>query len=149
MAATDVGSCSTRQVATAAVNALLSGPSRSERSAGVGSEIPGGTRLRGIVIANGVARVDFSSEYESGASSRSLQLRLAQVVYTLTQFPTVSAVRFSVDGTAVNDRAVGRSAYKGLARVERATCDGDRHHQCCELERWVHGRAAYGPIAGG
>ncbi len=105
----------TRQVATAAVNALLSGPSRSERSAGILSEIPGGTRLLGVAIANGVARVDFSSEYESGASSRSLQLRLAQVVYTLTQFPTVSAVRFSVDGTAVNDRAVGRSAYKGLA----------------------------------
>src|SRR5438067_5261606 len=105
----------TRQVATAAVNALLSGPSHSERSAGIRSEIPGETRLLVIAIAKGVARVDFSSEYESGASSRSLQLRLAQVVYTLTQFPTVSAVRFSVDGTAVNDRAVGRSAYKGLA----------------------------------
>jgi len=65
----------------------------------------------------GVARVDLSSDFETGGSSRSLQLRLAQVVYTLTQFPTVSAVRFSVDGTPVNDHAVGRGAYKALAPV--------------------------------
>jgi hypothetical protein len=107
----------TPKVATAALEALLAGPTRSERATGIGSEIPPRTRLLGIAIANGVARVDFSSDFEEGGSSRSLQLRLAQVVYTLTQFPTVSAVRFSVDGTPVNDHAVGRSAYKALAPV--------------------------------
>ena len=105
----------TQAVATAALHALLAGPSSSERAAGMRSEIKSGTRLLGIVIAKGVARVDLSSDYEAGASSRSLQLRLAQVVYTLTQFPTVSAVRVSVDGTPVSDHAVGRSAYKALA----------------------------------
>jgi hypothetical protein len=105
----------TRQVATAAVEALLSGPSRSERATGTRSEIPAGTRLNGIAIANGVARIDLSSEYQAGASSRSLQLRLAQVVYTLTQFPTVSTVRLSVDGEPVLDHAVGRSEYEKLA----------------------------------
>jgi hypothetical protein len=116
----------TRQVATAAVEALLAGPDRSERTAGIRSEIPRDTRLLGIAISNGVARVDLSSDYEAGAASRSLQLRLAQVVYTLTQFPTVSAVRFSVDGAAVNvfsgggivlDHPVGRRAYKRFAPV--------------------------------
>jgi hypothetical protein len=105
----------TRRVASAALKALLDGPTRSERTAGIGSEIPPSTQLRGVTIANGVARVDLSSDFEAGGSSRSLRLRLAQVVYTLTQFPTVSAVRFSVDGTPVNDHAVGRSAYKVLA----------------------------------
>lgn len=104
----------TRQVATAAVNALLAGPDRNERASGIGTEIPLGTRLNGIAISNGVARIDLSSDYQGG-SVRSLQLRLAQVVYTLTQFPTVSAVRISVDGEPVLDHAVGRSAYRDLA----------------------------------
>jgi Sporulation and spore germination len=105
----------TRAVATAALHELLDGPTRSERAAGMVSEIPHGTGLLGITIANGVARVDLSSDYEAGASSRSLQLRLAQVVYTLTQFPTVRAVRVSVDGTPVGNQAVGRGTYKALA----------------------------------
>src|SRR5438128_197392 len=97
----------TRRVATAALLALLAGPTRSERATRIGSEIPPGTQLHGVTIAKGVARVDLSADFEAGGSSRSLQLRLAQVVYTLTQFPTVSAVRFSVDGTTVNDHPVG------------------------------------------
>src|ERR1043166_1544316 len=105
----------TRAVATAALHELLDGPTHRERAAGMVSEIPSGTGLLGITIANGVARVDLSSDYEAGASSRSLQLRLAQVVYTLTQFPTVRAVRVSVDGTPVGNQAVGRGTYKALA----------------------------------
>ena len=74
-----------------------------------------------------MAHVDLSSDYENAAGSRALQLRLAQVVYTATQFPTVKAVRFSVDGTPVNvfsgsglvlGHPVGRSAYSGLAASE-------------------------------
>jgi spore germination protein GerM len=116
----------TPRVATAALDALLAGPTRAERAAGLRSEIPRGTRLLGVSIANGIARVDLTSDYEAGAGSRSLQLRLAQVVYTLTQFATVTRVRFALDGTPVNvfsgsgivlDHPVGRSAYKGLAPV--------------------------------
>jgi hypothetical protein len=105
----------TREVATAAVKALLAGPTGSERETGIRTEIPDGTRLNGITISKGHAVVDLSSEYEAGASSHSLQLRLAQVVYTLTQFPTVTKVRFLVDGTPVLDHAVGRDTYKAFA----------------------------------
>ena len=114
----------TPRVATAAVQALLAGPTASERAAGLSTQIPAGTRLNGISIANGVAKVDLTSEFEAGAGSRSLQLRLAQVVYTVTQFPTVKAVRFSIDGTPVSvfsgrgivlSHPVGRKAYRSLA----------------------------------
>jgi hypothetical protein len=105
----------TRQVATAAVKALLAGPDRAERAAGIRTEIPRETRLNGVAISNGVARVDLSSDYQAGASSQALQLRLAQVVYTLTQFPTVSSVRVLVDGEAVLDHAVNRGTYRSLA----------------------------------
>ena len=114
----------TPRVATAALDALLAGPTGSERSDGLTTQIPPGTRLLGVSIARGVAHVDLSSDYENAAGSHALQLRLAQVVYTATQFPTVKAVRFSVDGTPVNvfsgsglvlGHAVGRSAYSALA----------------------------------
>lgn len=113
----------TRLVATAAVDALLAGPSASERAAGLVSAVPGGTRLLGIAIRNGVATVDLTSEYQSGGGSLSMQTRLGQVVYTLTQFPTVQKVRFRLDGTPVNvfssegivlNHPVGRSDYADL-----------------------------------
>ena len=113
----------TRRVATAALKALLAGPTRAERAAGLRTEIPPGTRLLGVSVANGVAQVDLTSDYEAGAGSRPLQLRLAQVVYTLTQFPTVTRVRFAIDGTPVSgsgiglDHPVGRGAYKALGPV--------------------------------
>jgi hypothetical protein len=113
----------TPRVATAALDALLAGPTRAEQAAGLRSEIPRGTRLLGVTIAKGVGRVDLTSDYEAGAGSRSLQLRLAQVVYTLTQFPTVTRVRFALDGTPVTgsgtvlDHPVGRGAFKSVAPV--------------------------------
>jgi germination protein M len=110
-------------VATAAMNALLAGPTADERATGIGSAVPAGTRLLGIAIHNGVATVDLTSEYQSGAGSRSMQTRLGQVVYTLTQFPTVQKVRFRLNGSPVNvfssegivlDYPVGRSDYANL-----------------------------------
>jgi hypothetical protein len=118
----------TRRVATAALRALLAGPTHTERADGIETEIPPTTRLLDVSIASGVAKVDLTSDYENGAGSRSLQLRLAQVVYTLTQFPTVKRVRFEIDGSPVNvfsssgivlDHPVGRSAYKSLAPLVR------------------------------
>ena len=107
----------TRRVATAALDALLAGPTKAEQAAGLATQVPRGTRLLGVSITNGVAHVDLSSDYESPAGARAQRLRLAQVVYTATQFPTVKAVRFSVDGAPVGVLAhpVGRGAYSSLA----------------------------------
>jgi spore germination protein GerM len=114
----------TPRVATAALGALLAGPTRAERASGLTTAIPAGTRLLGISIHDGVAKVDLTSEYQSGGGSLSMQVRLGQVVYTLTQFPTIRAVRFALDGAPVNvfssegivlDHAVGRGDYKELS----------------------------------
>ena len=68
----------------------------------------------------GVATVNLSKEFESGGGSASVLGRLAQVVYTLTQFPTVKAVTFQLDGKPVTtfsgegvvlDTPVGRADY--------------------------------------
>ncbi|MFL5711907.1 MAG: GerMN domain-containing protein [Chloroflexota bacterium] len=89
-------------VAKAAMNALLAGPTRSESGDRViSTAIPDGTTLLSVAAKNGVATVDLSTEYDSGGGSASMQYRLAQVVYTLTQFTTIKSVVFQIDGETV------------------------------------------------
>ena len=88
----------TKSVATAAVNAVLAGPTSGEKSRTITSAIPDGSQLLDLSIDGGVATVDLSTEFESGGGSASARTRLAQVVYTLTQFPTVKSVVFRIDG---------------------------------------------------
>ena len=112
----------TQAVATAAMAALIDGPNQAEMatSPAMYTTIPAGTRLLGLTVTNGIATVNLSREFESGGGSASVLGRLAQVVYTLTQFPTVSAVRFELDGQPVTtfsgegvvlDHPVGRADY--------------------------------------
>jgi germination protein M len=92
----------TPAVATAAMTSLLTGsPVQRDGYAPISSAIPAGTKLLGLSIKDGVATVDLSGEFATGGGSASSMYRLAQVVYTLTQFPTVSSVLFKVDGTIV------------------------------------------------
>jgi germination protein M len=113
----------TESVGKAALQALLKGPSSDETANGVSSAIPSGTAYLGLDIAQGVATVDLSKEYASGGGSTSMAMRLAQVVYTLTQFPTVTGVTFRLDGQTVTvfggegiilDHPVGRADYEEL-----------------------------------
>lgn len=93
----------TGAVARAAMTQLLAGPSAAESNgaAALLTVIPAGTRLLDIAVSGGIATVDLTSEFESGGGSASMFARLAQVVYTLTQFPTVDGVRFRIDGQPV------------------------------------------------
>ena len=90
----------TQAVGLASVSALLAGPIEPELAASPAmyTSIPEGTRFLGLQISNGVATVNLSSEFEAGGDSLSVSGRIAQVVYTLTQFPTVNGVRFEFDG---------------------------------------------------
>ena len=84
------------------VKALVGGPTSAETADGLGTAIPVATRFRDLAIADGVAKVDLSKDFESGGGSLSLSLRLAQVTCTLDQFDSVSGVRFLLDGDLVN-----------------------------------------------
>ncbi len=112
----------TPAVGSAAMSALLLGPNDDELGArpAMYTAIPDGTRFLGLTIKDGVATVDLSREFESGGGSASVLGRLAQVVYTLTQFPTVKGVKFELDGEPVGafsgegvilDEAVNRDDY--------------------------------------
>ena len=92
----------TAGVGAAAVESLLEGPTDAETIAGVGTQVPVGTELLGLDISGGLATVDLSSDFGSGGGSLSVTMRVAQVVYTLTQFPTVNRVAFHIDGRPVD-----------------------------------------------
>ncbi|HYH92676.1 MAG TPA: GerMN domain-containing protein [Candidatus Saccharimonadales bacterium] len=92
-----------KSVATsrAAIEALLDGGPIHDAYPSVSTAIPVGTRLLDVAISNGVATVDLSSAFTSGGGSASMQYRLGQVVYTLTQFSSVKSVLFKVEGKAL------------------------------------------------
>lgn len=112
----------TLQIASAALDQLLSGTSPEDSAAGLATAIPAGTRLLGVTIVGGTATVDLSGTFATTAGSSSVQERLAQVVYTLTQFPTVTQVALHVDGKALSSfgdvdlsQPATRSTFPALA----------------------------------
>jgi hypothetical protein len=78
----------TTSVARAALERLLEGP-----PSGYETAVPSGTELDAVTVADEVAQAAFSREL--GTPTRSAQ---AQIVSTLTQFPTVEAATISVEG---------------------------------------------------
>jgi len=92
---------SSPSVAANATLALIAGPTAAQKSEGLGSSVPVDTELLGLTIDDGIARVDLSLEFEAGGGSFSMSSRLAQVVYTLTEFSTVDAVEFWLEGAPV------------------------------------------------
>jgi hypothetical protein len=89
-------------VAANAVRALIEGPTEAEQDSDLWTAIPSDTLLLGLNIENGLATIDLSREFEVGGGSYNILSRLAQVVYTLTQFPTVDRVLFYLDGQPAN-----------------------------------------------
>lgn len=114
----------TAGIGSAALEALLAGPTSGEQEAGLATLIPDGTELLGLTVDGGVATVDLSQEFESGGGSLSMRMRVAQVVHTLTQFPTVERVAFRLDGRPVESIGgegvvvsppVGRADFEDLS----------------------------------
>jgi len=93
----------TKAVATAAIKALIAGPTEAEKTTwpAIGTAIPADTKLLGLSIKDKVAKVDLSGEFDDGGGSFAMLARLAQVVYTLEAFPTIDAVEFYLDGERV------------------------------------------------
>lgn len=89
-------------VAKAALEALVAGPSADESGGGLTSSIPEGTRLLGVSVSGSTATVDLSTEFTGGGGSLSMMTRVAQVVFTATQFDSIESVAFKVDGATLD-----------------------------------------------
>ena len=81
------------------VTGLLRGPDPAEVEAGLATAVPRRTYLRDVRAADGIARVDLSSEFlHEQPGKRTMRLRHAQIVFTLTQLPSVDEVVVLVEG---------------------------------------------------
>jgi hypothetical protein len=97
---------------------LFAGPEKSEMAAGLSTAIPSGSGIEGLTVVNGVAYLDVNSTFFSPGSQNAMYLRLAQVVYTLTESADTRAVQFDVHkqpissfaGVALN-KPVTRSSF--------------------------------------
>lgn len=92
----------TQAVARAALEQLVAGPTPAERAAGLGTVIGPDTAIRRLSIADGVATIELDPDFGRGYNDATARLAQAQVVFTLTQFPTVRAVRFGAGGSPVS-----------------------------------------------
>ena len=104
-------------IGAATLRALLEGTESADQKRGLVSTIPGGTSLNSLTINEGVATVDLSAAFERGDR---LDLRVAQIVYTLQQFPSVTSVRFKVAGKAVESLGGKLTLDHPVSRVDFA-----------------------------
>jgi germination protein M len=90
------------EVATGALNELMTGVTPYEHDLGLSTAIPEGARLLDVALQDdGTLIVDVSGEFEAGGGSFSMQMRVAQVVFTATQFDTIDRVQLRVEGQDV------------------------------------------------
>lgn len=96
-----------------ALEQLVDGPTSDEAADGLGTTVPDGTTVLGVDLDDGLATVDLSDEFDDGGGTLSMQARIAQVVFTATQFPNVDRVRFWMEGEPID--ALGG---EGLSLIE-------------------------------
>jgi Sporulation and spore germination len=100
---------------------LLTGPDPSEASAGLTTDIPAGTALRGLEIRGGTATVNLSPQFATPAPPAALSARLAQIVYTVTAFPNVTGVIMEIaKNRLANFAGVNLTSPVGRSQVTAA-----------------------------
>lgn len=97
----------TEAIARAALEELLHGTPQDEDHT---TPFPKATKVNSVVINNRVATVDWSAEVLTGSGgSRVEELAIQSIVYTLTEFDSISKVRFTVEGKSQGTASNGRS----------------------------------------
>lgn len=104
----------TQAVATAAVNALFGGPPPD----GLDTAIPSGSRLLSLAIDHGVATATVSLELSDATEAAQ-----AQIVYTLTRFPSVTGVVLRLENGPLP--LTGSDGGKLTEPATRADYEGD------------------------
>lgn len=137
----DVAASVDKRVFNALV-ALCEGPTADERARGYGTVIPAGTKVNGVSVADKIATIDLSREFESGGGSLSMLLRVAQVVWTATAVDGIEQVTFKLDGKKVE--AIGGEGIIVAPSVGRK--DFDEQVAAIVLESPFFGDTVQAPI---
>ena len=112
----------TTMPATAALRALLQGPTAEESAAGLNTAIPADYELQRVAIKDGTAFVDLSCITLYEFTAKGARRLLAQIVYTVTQFPTVDGAVVTLNGEQLRppgsagplDRLITRADFEAV-----------------------------------
>lgn len=136
----------TTAVLKGALEALLAGPTAAEKAGGLVTMVPAGTKLRGVTLSGHVAIVDFNAAFASGGGSLSMTDRLAQVVYTATQFPGVTSVTLKLDGKTI--KVLGGEGIIVDHPRTRKSCEGETPAILIDRPAWGGTLKAGGSVGG-
>ena len=94
----------TKTPAYTVLQTLIRGPLRSERRKNLNSLIPRGTRIRRLHVKNKILYIDFNRAFLSRQKfgKEGLILQIYQIVNSMCRFPTVSGVRFTIEGKSIS-----------------------------------------------
>ncbi|MGH2783717.1 MAG: GerMN domain-containing protein [Actinomycetota bacterium] len=97
----------TEAIARAALEELLHGtPQDKDHS----TPFPSSTQVNSVVVKDAVATVDWSAEVLTGTGGGRVEaLAIQSIVYTLTEFPSITKVRFTVEGKSEGTASNGRN----------------------------------------
>jgi hypothetical protein len=126
-----------------ALDELLKGPTVEQRDGKLLTAIPVGTVRLSVSTAGKVATVNLSRAFEGAALQTGMVLRVAQIVWTLTELPEVDTVRFRVhwvDTTVIDQDGVAHeqvsrarySNYTQLGDAEVNPCSPGQSLEGCE-----------------
>lgn len=103
------------------LRALFIGPNRAERGDDISTSIPDPAAVREVVIRDRVAYVRVTAQFATGGSGVGMNMRLAQVVYTVLTNKRVDAVRIVLGDDPMPDPGVDPAAlldHGSLGKVE-------------------------------
>jgi len=109
---------STRAIAKAALDELVHGTAQDPDHS---TPYPPSATINSVTISGGVATVDWSADVLAAGVGASVEaLGIQSVVYTLTEFSSISRVRFTVEGKTRGSASNGRTiedwwGHAGLA----------------------------------
>ena len=86
-------------VAQLLAHMLVAGPTAAERAAGAMPAFPAGSRVRSVVLRDGVVTVDFNERLQNVGGSCAAQAIRAAVSSTLTRLPGVARVVITAGGS--------------------------------------------------
>jgi spore germination protein GerM len=97
------------------IDQLIKGPDDEETKEGVFSLLPPGSVISDVRTEDNVAYLDFNKNIEEGGGIENIRGRLAQIVFTATQFPQITKVWFLIDGKQIKS-----FSGEGITEVEKA-----------------------------
>ena len=97
-----------------AMGQLIAGPLQEEIGHGYISCVPSEARVLDVRIKDRIIYLDFNKEIESGGGISEIKGRLAQIVFTATQFDIDAGVRILIEGKEIKS-----FSGEGITEVEK------------------------------